>query len=124
MVRNILAVIVGYAVWTVIWLGGNALFFKEAAEVVKAGNVYDKAGPLLAVVGLSLVCSLTAGLAAAAISKNSMVVLIIGVLLLATGIYVQSTVWNQMPVWYHLVFLVLIVPTVVVGGKLIGSGER
>jgi hypothetical protein len=120
MVRNSLAVIVGYAVWTVIWLGGNALCFKEAADVVAAGEVYDKTGPLVAVIGLSLVCSLAAGLTAGAISKNQTVVLITGVLLLLTGIGVQAGVWSKMPVWYHLVFLALIVPTVFVGGKLVG----
>ncbi len=115
MVKSIVGVIAGYAVWTVIWLGGNGLLFPDAAEVVGKGELYDKTGPLLAVIGLSLVCSLAAGLTAAAISRNPTAVIVTGGLLLATGVFVQSTVWNLMPVWYHLTFLVLIVPVVFCG---------
>ena len=64
MVKSIVAGMAGYAVWTVIWLGGNSFFFQEAADIVGGGEVYDKTWPLLAVIGLSLVCSLAAGLVA------------------------------------------------------------
>ena len=120
MIASIVAIVTGYVLWTAIWLGGNALLFKDVADVVNAGGVSDKTGPLLAVIGLSLVCSLAAGLVVAAISRRTSAVLITGVLLLATGIFVQSTVWSQMPVWYHLSFLSLIIPAVFLGGKILG----
>ena len=41
-----------------------------------------------------------------------------GILLLATGIAVQLQYWSLLPIWYHLVFLVLLVPSTVAGGSL------
>ena len=47
-----------------------------------------------------------------------MVVLVTAVLLLLTGIAVQSTMWHLMPLWYHATFLVLIVPVCLLAGRL------
>lgn len=120
MKRAIVGVIVGYLAWTVLWLGGNALLFGAAAEVVGAGQPYTAAGPLAGVIVLSVVCSLAAGVAAATISKARAggAVLVMAALLLATGIAVQAGVWALMPAWYHLTFLALIVPAALLGGRL------
>ena len=119
MMRSVLAVIAGYALWTALWLGGNAAFFGEAAEVVGAGEAYTEAGPLALVIVLSLVCSLAAGFVAAKVAGPAArgAVLATALLLLLTGIGVQMGVWSLMPVWYHLTFLALIVPVVWVGGQ-------
>jgi hypothetical protein len=124
MTRAILGVIAGYAVWTVIWLGGNSAFFGAAAEEVRGGRPFTAAGPLVALVGLSVVCSLAAGLATAAIAKERRrpAVLVMAALLLITGIAVQAGVWALMPLWYHLTFLALLVPVAVLGGRLVGRG--
>ena len=88
MKNVVIAIIAGYAVWTAVWLGGNALFFSDAKEVVGAGERYDATGPLVAIVGLSVVCSLLAGLVAAKIAgdKAPRAVRITALLLLLTGI--------------------------------------
>jgi hypothetical protein len=120
MVRMIIGVVVGYAIWSVLWLGGNALFFKEAAAVVQGGQPYTLPSGLLFILALSFVCSLLAGLTTAAIArtKATKAVLIMAVLLLVTGIAVQAGVWDMMPVWYHLVFLGLLVPVSAIGGRM------
>ncbi len=123
MGRVIVAVIVGYLIWTALWLGGNAILFAEAAEIIGAREAYTAAGPLAGVIALSVVCSLAAGLTAAAIAgtRARTAVLTVAALLLLTGIVVQAGAWNLMPVWYHLTFLTLIVPVVVIGGRLAGK---
>lgn len=117
MLKAIIAVIAGYAVWTVIWLGGNAVLFTDAAEVVAAGQPYTAAGPLLGAVVLSVVCSLAAGYVCAFLARGRPL-MILAVLLLLTGIGVQAGVWSLMPLWYHLVFLGLVVPVTMAGGRL------
>jgi len=69
-----LAVIAGYLVWTALWLGGNAAFFGAAGEAVGAGVPDTAAGPLAGTIALSVVCSVAAGLTAAAVraTKSSM----------------------------------------------------
>jgi hypothetical protein len=123
MMHAVVAVIAGYAIWTVLWLGGNALFFGEAAAVVGAGEAYTSVGPLLGVIALSIVCSLAAGMAAGRLAgaRAPGAVLVMAGLLLLTGIGVQAGVWNLMPTWYHVVFLALVVPGAVLGGKLVAG---
>jgi hypothetical protein len=123
MIRTLVAVVGGYAAWTAIWLGGNAVLFGEATEVVAAGERYAAAGPLVGVIALSIVCSLIAGVTTTVIAKkrSRSALLVVAALLLVTGIGVQSGVWNLMPAWYHLAFLALLIPMVLSGGKLAGS---
>ena len=120
MMRAILGVIAGYAAWTVLWLGGNALLFGEASRVLGEGQAFTTAGTLAGVIVLSIACSIVAGLTAAkmAASRAAGAVIVMALLLLATGIGVQLGVWSLMPVWYHLAFLVLIVPVTIASGRL------
>lgn len=123
MGRATLGVIAGYVAWTVLWLAGNNLLLGAAGEAVAAGEPFTAAGPLTAIVVLSVVCSLVAGAAVAAVARvqSRGAVLVMALLLLVTGIGVQASVWHLMPVWYHLVFLALIVPVCLVGARLIGD---
>jgi hypothetical protein len=121
--RSILGVIVGYAVWTVIWLGGNAIFFGSILARVANGESFTALGPLLGVIALSVACSVAAGVSAAFVAKEraSVAVLVTAVLLLLTGIAVQSGMWRLLPLWYHATFLALIVPVCMMGGRLRGQ---
>jgi energy-converting hydrogenase Eha subunit F len=120
MLRNVMGVITGYAVWTAIWLAGNKLFFGAAAEAAQGGRYYSEAGPLIGVLALSIACSLAAGLATVrvALGKARGALLVMAGLLLVTGIAVQAGVWHLMPVWYHLIFLGLLIPVSLAGGRL------
>ncbi len=121
MTRIVIGVIVGYIVWTALWLSGNAALFGAAVDSVEKEQPFTATGPLVGAIALSLVCSFVAGLAAARVAKQraNVAVLAMAVLLLLTGIGVQAGVWKLMPLWYHLTFLALIVPTCVLGGRLI-----
>ncbi len=120
MTKKILGVIVGYGLWTVMWLGGNALFFSEAARTVEDQTPFTAPGPLASIVLLSILCSVAAGLACAAIGRSLGALIVLGVLLLVTGIGVQASVWTLMPVWYHLTFLGLLIPVVLLTGRQVG----
>jgi hypothetical protein len=43
---------------------------------------------------------------------------ILAVIQLALGILFETSAWDLTPIWYHLVFLALIVPATVYGGRL------
>ncbi len=118
----VIGVVVGYLLWTAVWLGGNALLFGAATASVTGCTYYSAAGPLAGLIALSLLCSASAGAVAARIVREHLrgAVLTLAVLLLCTGIAVQTGIWAQMPTWYHLTFLALIAPTVVVSGRLFG----
>lgn len=120
MLRAVIGVIVGYAVWTVIWLGGGAVFFGRLAESVTARERYEAVGPLVGLLALSIACSLAGGMVCGLISRGRThgASMVLATLLLVTGIGVQAGVWSLMPVWYHLVFLVLLIPVTMLGGML------
>lgn len=120
MFRPIIAVVVGFAVWSAFWLGGNALFFANAADAVKAGTPITDVPTLVGLLTLSVGCSAVAGFCVAGIAprgKTKVPVLITAILLLLVGIGVQSSAWSLMPVWYHATFLGLLVPVTVIAGR-------
>jgi len=119
VIRAIVGMVAGYATWTVLWLGGNALLFGETSRVIGEGRAVTATGTLVGVIVLSIVCSIVAGLTAAKIaaSKAAGAVVVMALLLLATGIGVQMGVWALMPVWYHLAFLALIAPVTIASGR-------
>ena len=122
MMRAVIGVIVGYVVWSVLWLGGNAglaLTFAEQGDAFDTGTSRLGTGYLVGALVLSIICSLLAGVVNAAIAaeKTKGAVLTMALLLLATGIAVQAGSWSLMPLWYHLVFLLLLVPVCLAGGR-------
>ena len=49
---------------------------------------------------------------------------VVGFAILAIFLPVHINLWNKFPAWYHLTFLVPIVPLVVLGASLAGRRER
>jgi hypothetical protein len=120
MVRSIIGVIVGFTAWSVLWVGSYAGLSAAAPDRFPTEPGPIAAGALALLLAISVVCSLVAGVATSAIARSRRSVLVLGGLLLAVGIAVQAGSWSLMPVWYHAVFLVLLVPMTVVGGRLVG----
>lgn len=120
--RAVLAVVAGYALWTVLWLGGGAALgaaFPDELEAFTEGEALTDPAYLGASLVLSFFCSLLGGFAGARIARERArgAVLVLALLLLATGLGVQLSVWELMPVWYHLVFLAALVPLTLLGGR-------
>ena len=131
MVRIILGVIGGFIAWSILWLGsdqvlrsaspgwyGSHELLFENATFNETPFVADTAILILHLVR-SVIISLMSGFLAAVIAnENKKTTIILGVLLLAFGLYVQLSVWKFIPVWYHFVFLFLLIPMTMMGGKL------
>ena len=130
MWRIILAIIVGFILWSILWVGSDALMSLISADWGKTSAdfraaVENKTPYTLsaAVLGALLVkgfiVSIISGFAAALIAReNVKSTLVLGVLLLIFGIFVQAVHWNYMPLWYHIPFLVMLIPMTIFGGKL------
>ena len=119
--RIALGIIAGYVAWTVLWLAGNAALgasFRDAYQGFADGGRLDDPMLLSLSLVLSVACSLVAGFTAAKIGREKANGAVWGaaIALLVTGIGVQTSAWDRMPVWYHLVFLALIIPACRVGG--------
>lgn len=121
MIRSVFGVVAGYIFWTALWLAGNlgiAALYPDETEAFNEGGNFDATAPLAIALVLSVICSIAAGMSTRSIARNAGAVKVLALLLLLTGIGVQSSVWNQMPLMYHIVFLALLVPVCIAGGKL------
>ena len=120
MLRIILGVVAGFIVWSILWVGVDAglrAVWISYDESVKAMTF--SSSMLIVPLILSAIVSVVSGFVAALIAKeNSKSPLILGIVLLIVGIFVQMGVWDKIPLWYHLAFWILLVPMTVLGGKL------
>jgi len=121
MANALLSVVGGYIAWTLVFLGGSAGIRAAFASAHTPDGGTSSAGILLLYLVLSCVASVLAGFVAARLSKSHVMrnVLIVAGLLLATGIPVQISVWETLPVWYHLAFLGALVPLTWIGGRMV-----
>lgn len=130
MVRIILGVIVGFIVWSILWVGSDQVLIASLNWYRDHQLDFEKAmfnktpfAPLMSVlimhIARSVIISLISGYIAAIVAnENKKSTLILGILLLLFGAGVEVWAWNYLPVWYHFVFLFLLIPVTIAGGKL------
>lgn len=119
MLRIILAIVLAPVFWGIIMFPLNQLIFLVYPEMA-SGTPLPPIGYLLMALGASILCSLFAGYCSAhtAGTSASKVGLGAGLLILAVGIFVEIQYWDQLPLWYHLTFLVMLLPATIFGTRL------
>jgi hypothetical protein len=120
MKRVILACLAGLLTWIVVVAVINrvlrlSLPHYTAAEQTLQFTLGMKWARLL----MAIVTSVVAGAVTAWISRSSRwAPLIVGGVVLAMFVPLHIAIWNKFPVWYHLTFLLTIIPAVL-GGALL-----
>lgn len=131
MLRIIAGIIVGFVVWSILWTGSDAILsalspgwygrnLNEFQTAIEDQTNYTADSTMLIIALIrSVIFSLVAGFVAAAIARENVKSTVgLGVLLLAFGIFIQSIYWSFIPLWYHVPFLLLLIPMTILGGKL------
>ena len=120
MKRSILAVIAGLIVWILV-----ASLLNRGLRLLLVG--YAAAEPKMAFtlsmmaarLTLAVIASLAAGAVAGAIAPSSRrTPWGLGAILLAAFLPEHVMIWHVFPVWYHLTFLVTLVPLIVLGARV------
>ena len=120
MKRSILACLAGLLAWIVVVTVINrvlrlSLLNYTAAEQTLQFTLGMKWARLL----MAIVTSLVAGAVTGWISASSRrAPLIVGSVVLAMFVPLHIAIWSKFPVWYHLTFLLTIIPAVFVGALL------
>ncbi|HKI74739.1 MAG TPA: hypothetical protein VJ998_08850 [Pseudomonadales bacterium] len=115
-----IAVVVGFVVWSVLWVGGNQILGRVSPGMFNP--VEGHMPPIDALVILlifSMVCSLASGLATGYMVRPTLTpVWVLAGILLLVGVMVEAGYWTLLPLWYHVAFLVLLVPVTAAGGLI------
>lgn len=117
--KNILAVLAGAALWATGWCIANFTAVTAMPGAFDEQGATGHAGILVGFLVLSLVLSLAAGATTAKLARAAFkAAIVLGLVQLTIGVFVQLAYWDLMPLWYHVPFLALLVPGVLVGAKL------
>lgn len=118
--RSFLAILAGFVLWSILWVGSNAAITAAFPDHFADDGSTQATGILALLLFDSALFSLVAGWLTAKLTPSREIphALGLGIALLTVGIAVQLQYWDVMPLWYHLIFLALLVPMAVVGGKL------
>ena len=131
MLRIVLGVVAGFIAWMILWVGIEKVISalwpafgahqKAFEEVIKNGGQFtaDTSALLTHIVLGSIVSVIAGALAALVAGENSRAPLFVGILLLAMGILKAYMSWPYVPIWYHIIFTLLLLPLAIAGGKLI-----
>mgnify|MGYP001455761020 CR=1 FL=1 len=131
MIRLVLAVIVGFLAWSIMWVGSERVLSIaspdwfgahqiafEKATLNKEAYTPDTTILILNIVRGTLVTIMTGFLAALISGENKRSTPILGVLLVAFGLVVVVMTWQIIPLWYHVMFTLMLIPMTIVGGRL------
>lgn len=130
MLKIILGIIVGFIVWSLLWVGSDAVFGVISPSWGKTSADFQAAAAnktpftleswiLIVLLVKSFIVSIISGFVTALIAReNFKSTFILGVLLLIFGVFVQSGFRNYMPLWYHIPFLLMLIPMTILGGRI------
>ncbi|MGB8633966.1 MAG: hypothetical protein WCD66_02765 [Rhodanobacteraceae bacterium] len=120
MMRLVIAVVAGFIFWTVLFLGNNAVISTAFPQYFNSDGSTGSTGMLALILALSVAFSIISGWVAGRIAQARAMSagVVLGLILLAVGIFVQLQYWDVMPLWYHLSFLILLLPSTVLGARL------
>ncbi len=119
-VRIILAVLTGWLLYGIVWnLVGLALSSIFSGTFV-LGEPLSDTTTLVVYLIASIPVSILAGFAAArvGVAHAGTAVKALAAVNLVTGIIVQASAWNLLPTWWHILFILFIVPATMYGGGL------
>jgi hypothetical protein len=121
MKRSILACLAGLLSWAVVITVINRVLRLTMPNYTAAEHTLQfTLGMKLARLLMAIVTSLAAGAVTRWISPSSRwTPLVVGVIVLAMFVPVHIAFWSKFPVWYHLTFLLTIIPAVLVGALLL-----
>ena len=126
MKRSILACLAGLLMWIVVVTVINRVLRLSLANYTGAEHTLQfTLGMKWARLLMAIVTSLVAGAVTRWISPSSRwAPLILGSVVLAMFVPLHIAIWSKFPVWYHLTFLLTIIPAVLVGALLPPLGNK
>jgi hypothetical protein len=131
MLKIVLGVIVGFIVWSIVWVGSDALMgnifpdwwgrHSTTIQTVFSDGTTPVHDNMISLVMLirSILTSIIAGYMAALVAgEYRRSTMVLGIILVLVGLAVEGLTWRMAPAWYHVVFVLVLYPMTVLGGRL------
>ena len=120
MKRSVLACLAGLLTWIVVVMVINSGLRLSLANYTAAEQTLQfTLGMKWARLLMAIVTSVVAGAVTGWIPRSSRwAPLIVGSVVLAMFVPVHLAIWSKFPAWYHLTFLLTIIPAVLLGSLL------
>jgi hypothetical protein len=120
MKRSILACLAGFLAWVAVVTVINRVLRLSLPNYTAAEQTLQfTLGMKWARLAMAIVTSVAAGAVTDWVSRSSRwAPLIVGGVVLAMFVPVHIAIWSKFPAWYHLTFLLTIIPAVLAGGLL------
>jgi hypothetical protein len=132
MLKIALGVIVGFIVWSVVWIGGVQTLatllpdsYGAQFAATQAAFAENRTPEMLGAqhalmnLGISILASFLAGYMGSLLAgEYRRTTMILGILLVLTGLLVEIAYWAIAPPWYHILFILMLYPITVLGGRL------
>ena len=133
MVRIVLAIVVGFISWLIVWVGLEKIVsslwpafgtHQAAFQAAITDGGEFTADPIMLLTHIvigSIIAVMSGALAALVAGGNSYAPMFAGSLLLAMGIAKAVMSWPYVPIWYHIIFTAILLPMALLGGRLAGN---
>jgi len=119
MLRNILGVVAGLVSWLIVAAIAGFILRASWPEYVAVADSMNFTLPMMiARLSIGALATLSAGFVIALIARSSIAPLIGGVVLLIAFVPQHVMLWDKFPLWYHLTFLLSLVPLSYAGGRI------
>ena len=119
MAKNILGVVAGLVVWVIVaTLVGGVMRASWPAYASVATAMTFTLPMMLARLSIGALATITMGMVTAAVAQSVVARVMPGVLMLVAFIPQHMMLWEKFPVWYHLTFLLSLVPLTYAGGRI------
>jgi hypothetical protein len=121
MARGILGVVAGLLTFVAVVAVAGIIMRGAWPEYARVADAMTFTLPMMiARLAIGALATVAAGLVTAALAKRSTLVrLTPGLLLLAAFIPQHIMLWEKFPIWYHLTFLLSLVPLTYLGGRAV-----
>ena len=123
LVKNAIGVVAGLAVWIAVVAVAGLIMRSSWPAYARVADAMTFTLPMmLARLSIGALATLATGWVTAAIAPRPMLVrLMPGLILLLAFIPQHIALWNIFPIWYHLTFLLSLVPLTYLGGARVSA---
>lgn len=125
MARHGIGIVTGLVVWLAMVVVTGLILRETWPAYASVADAMTFTLPMMiARLSISAFATLALGFVTACITRSALARLMPGLILLVAFIPVHAMLWNKFPVWYHLGFLLSLVPLTYVGNCLAPGALR